>query len=431
MKIDRQQDAGMDRLLGGALGPAAPAQAGDCPTSGDFAAFVEGSLGAAERHRLEEHFSACGNCQQALAAIARMPSTDAARPVPVRGAAPLARWLRWLVPAGATVALLLAYLALSQPKRAQPEMELARSEAPASVQPPAQSRPSGPPPQPPSATASDAPAPTVLEKSERARRAVPKREPSVVAPAAPRAVTPPMAGSPAGQPRRGALAEGQIVAREAPAEKRAEAAARPGAVVDNLAFLQAAAKPTADAAPGVPSKAQVAAVPEKAQTALTPAPARPASPAGAAGQPPAAALRVGTVAESVVFRTAVPAAQNLPGGGLLVVAPDRRTEWRFDRGMAIWRTLDGGTSWKLQRPATTGEVLAGSSPDATTCWVVGREGLVLVTVDGERWETRSFVEKVDLVGVSARDARTATVTARDGRRFTTTDGGATWQPSKD
>jgi len=175
----------------------------------------------------------------------------------------------------------------------------------------------------------------------------------------------------------------------------------------------------------------VAAVPEKAQTALTPAPARPASPAGAAGQPPAAALRVGTVAESVVFRTAVPAAQNLPGGGLLVVAPDRRTEWRFDRGMAIWRTLDGGTSWKLQRPATTGEVLAGSSPDATTCWVVGREGLVLVTVDGERWETRSFVEKVDLVGVSARDARTATVTARDGRRFTTTDGGATWQPSKD
>jgi photosystem II stability/assembly factor-like uncharacterized protein len=38
----------------------------------------------------------------------------------------------------------------------------------------------------------------------------------------------------------------------------------------------------------------------------------------------------------------------------------------------------------------------------------------------------SFSENADLVAVSATDASTATVTTADGRKFSTSDGGATW-----
>jgi hypothetical protein len=434
VKTDRQRDAEMDRLLDRALRPAAPVQAGDCPAAGDLAAFVEGSLGAAERHRLEGHVSACDNCQQALAAIARMPPTDAAGPLPVRETAPFARWLRWLVPAGATALLLLVYFAVNQPKPARPDMQLARSEMPGRVAPPAETQRSTPPPETPPASVvsrgereqarAEAPDRTaeavrriVTGKSEQVKAAVPKREPSAVAEAQ-QAVAPPMAAGPAR-------------AKDVAQEKRADATGRQGVVMDNLAFLAPPAKPSAAPPPGAAAQAQVAAAQVQAPAgAVVPTPPT-APPAGVAGRPPAAAVRTDNVAESVMLRAAVSAPQNLPGPGPVVVAPDGGTRWWFDRGAAIWRTQDAGTSWQLQRPATTGEVLAGSSPNAMTCWAVGRDGLVLVIADGEHWETRSFVEKVDLVGVSARDARTATVTTRDGRRFTTTDGGATWQPSQD
>jgi photosystem II stability/assembly factor-like uncharacterized protein len=60
-------------------------------------------------------------------------------------------------------------------------------------------------------------------------------------------------------------------------------------------------------------------------------------------------------------------------------------------------------------------------------WIVGADGTVLVTTDGERWQPRAFPEPVDLVGVTASSDATATVTTRDGRRFTTADGGRTWR----
>ncbi len=100
--------------------------------------------------------------------------------------------------------------------------------------------------------------------------------------------------------------------------------------------------------------------------------------------------------------------------------------WRFDQGVAISRSSDGGRSWQPQFSATSGDLLAASAPDEATCWAVGRDGLVMVTTDAVHWETRPFPEKADLTGITARDIRTATLKTRDGRRFTTTDGGASW-----
>jgi hypothetical protein len=54
-------------------------------------------------------------------------------------------------------------------------------------------------------------------------------------------------------------------------------------------------------------------------------------------------------------------------------------------------------------------------------------GTVLMSNDRERWQRIAFPEAADLTGVTADDARTATVTASDGRTFRTSDGGVTWQ----
>jgi photosystem II stability/assembly factor-like uncharacterized protein len=75
------------------------------------------------------------------------------------------------------------------------------------------------------------------------------------------------------------------------------------------------------------------------------------------------------------------------------------------------------------------DLVAGTAPASTVCWVVGRTGTVLLTVDGRRWERLPFPEPVDVVSVQASDARTATVTTADGRRFRSTDAGRTWARS--
>jgi photosystem II stability/assembly factor-like uncharacterized protein len=125
---------------------------------------------------------------------------------------------------------------------------------------------------------------------------------------------------------------------------------------------------------------------------------------------------------------------------IVVMSPDGVTRWRAESAGVIARSRDGGVTWQRQgvgvvagplaRSSSAPTPLAGSSSAPTTCWFVGQAGLVLLTTDGERWGTRPFPERVDLVAVDARDSRSATVTARDGRRFGTADGGATWTPAR-
>jgi photosystem II stability/assembly factor-like uncharacterized protein len=63
------------------------------------------------------------------------------------------------------------------------------------------------------------------------------------------------------------------------------------------------------------------------------------------------------------------------------------------------------------------------------CWLAGRGGVVLVSIDGRSWQRRPVPEPTDLIAVRATDDKTVTVTAADGRTFTTKDGGLTWNPA--
>ena len=72
------------------------------------------------------------------------------------------------------------------------------------------------------------------------------------------------------------------------------------------------------------------------------------------------------------------------------------------------------------------DLTAGAAPSTSVCWVVGRGGVVLLSIDGRSWRRVAFPEITDLSAVRAADARAAAVTTADGRIFSTSDGGVTW-----
>jgi hypothetical protein len=69
----------------------------------------------------------------------------------------------------------------------------------------------------------------------------------------------------------------------------------------------------------------------------------------------------------------------------------------------------------------------GSAPSATVCWVIGREGLVLRTIDGKQFTRVTPPAPADLIAIAADDALRATVTTAGGQIFTTVDGGKSWK----
>ena len=71
----------------------------------------------------------------------------------------------------------------------------------------------------------------------------------------------------------------------------------------------------------------------------------------------------------------------------------------------------------------------------TVWWLVGREGAIGRTTDGEHWEriapptmaADASGKQPDWVSVLATDSQTVIIGTRDGQRYATHDGGKTWQ----
>jgi photosystem II stability/assembly factor-like uncharacterized protein len=119
----------------------------------------------------------------------------------------------------------------------------------------------------------------------------------------------------------------------------------------------------------------------------------------------------------------------------LLKAPSGSILWRAGNGGVIERSTDTGKTWVSQASPSRQDWLAGAAVSDTVCWLVGRNGSIARTTDGEHWipvnspplATGSSGKLPDWVGVTATDAQTAAITSGDQQRYVTNDGGQTWQ----
>jgi hypothetical protein len=111
---------------------------------------------------------------------------------------------------------------------------------------------------------------------------------------------------------------------------------------------------------------------------------------------------------------------------LLVHSADRASLWQIGPDTNI-RRYSIGQGWEEQDSGARFPLLAGSAPSKSVCWVVGRSGTILKTINGSKWQTLNSPTSADLVAVTATSALDATVTDANGGRFVTSDGGLSWR----
>jgi hypothetical protein len=189
------------------------------------------------------------------------------------------------------------------------------------------------------------------------------------------------------------------------------------------------------------------------EAAATPHAAPPPSPAPP--PPPARQIETQTQTQTAKERSAPaqPATEQIPGGGLAetvavdsttargviarrqapqapwvdVTSPDPLARWRFTRRGDVERSMDGGLSWTRERiPGARADLLAGAAPSSSVCWFGGRDGLVLRFTTSDGWQRVPLPVGAHVLTIEATDAQSATVHVSGGR-FTTKDGGKTWQ----
>jgi Photosynthesis system II assembly factor YCF48 len=152
--------------------------------------------------------------------------------------------------------------------------------------------------------------------------------------------------------------------------------------------------------------------------------AAPASASAAPATPASANLRRETFSAS----TSQPA---FASPDAVIVSSNPSTRFRLLTGGGVQRSADGGATWRIEVTGATETLIGGASPSPSVCWLIGRSGIVLLSIDGRTWRRVASPAAVDLRAITATDHENATVTTADGRSFVTTDGGQTWTRSPD
>jgi hypothetical protein len=121
------------------------------------------------------------------------------------------------------------------------------------------------------------------------------------------------------------------------------------------------------------------------------------------------------------------AGQMVFGSGYVMIAtPDPAVFWRIAPDGLVEHSTDTGTTWEDTQISSHEPLLAGAAPERNVCWLVGRDGLILITRDARRWKQLEPPVRLDIVSVEAKDAASATIKLADGTRYETSDGGKKW-----
>ncbi|HEX4003091.1 MAG TPA: zf-HC2 domain-containing protein [Candidatus Acidoferrales bacterium] len=425
----REHDDAMAGLLKRSL--AGDAGAGnDCPGPEILAAYFERSLAADETARMDRHLSGCVRCREELAALARAEAEAPATSIAdARRKAPRASWIwdwRWLAPVAA-VLVITAIWATRRPALTQ--ITNHAGQPPASVAP-SQLKQSGP--------SASAPGKTIPLRAAPAPAH--PHEPPKLPPQKDSGAANPVDREKSGDVGRSPLAnlQSQNSARDLPP------AIRDYSQLDSVS--KKAAEPpikSAERAPNAPpaAKDESATVESRAEI-VQPSPAGAPTPTkaengplvgavgGAIGPATADAKQERAAENRLRMAQVAELTQEQRAAGFTVQTPDTNVLWHIRDSGFIERSVDGGATWHGTLPKQNAHYIAGSAPSANILWLVGRNGVVLLTQDGSHWQTIAPPQQTDFVGVTARDAWSATVTAADGRRFSTSNQGADWTGAK-
>lgn len=433
MDSNNQTKPGVNLLREGLHGSAEA-----CPDPEILAAYFERSLDAGEVARWELHFSQCTHCRERLATISRASAANGAELAAIKSS----RWAwlwdwRMLAPVAAMLVVGAIWIehepgpivgkhhatvAMSR----QDQQQSLQSPSQYDIAPQSDAAPSLPP-----KTATQARAVNPSGETDalgRHSQPLPSPKPSdekkdsvlggAIGNGVPSRVWP---GS--NEPLRdkeSASTHANSIASNAP---RAPATKSTGNGTE--AGVGVGISPNSSAAGGVRSE-------EKSATATaadeSQAQATALEPTVAAGNSRATA----TVSEARAKLAYSPAlAQMSVVSAGIIPTPDPMVSWRISEIGFVERTTNAGASWKKEKLRSFEphpQITTGYAPTAKTCWLVGRNGVILLTVDGSHWTPIPPPLTADFVAVTAQDNFSATVTAADGRTFQTGDAGDHWRP---
>ena len=475
-KIRRREETLASRV-GEALDRLKPGGPGECPDAEVIAAYAEQALEAAESAHWDSHFATCARCRKILRVLAASADTPLAEkevarlgelvsavraPTAVpRKPAGRARTIfpdwrpRWLAPALGVAAVLAVWFALRTPWRATgrgasatlvaqaPKEELPRSPAPTEVDQFSkearlqdQKSEAAPPLGRPSVNAQSFD--STLEGREKSRadtgtakdkispnadeeiNSLKKQEKELNAPPDRREI------QPAPNPPPPPLPSKSQDAMQASAEPQSEVKAATGTPAPPpLPQARAKANEAAAPSPAVPPSTSQSVV----VTDSTPqVGATNATLGGTIQQTPSDLPLNGRAYDALTFRLT-------RDYSTLLKAPSGSILWRAGKSGVIEYSGNAGRDWVSQKSPSEEDWVAGAAVSNTVCWLVGRNGAIARTLDGNRWKrvtppaqaATTGGKLADWTGITARDAQTATITASDGRKYATANGGKTWQ----
>ena len=122
--------------------------------------------------------------------------------------------------------------------------------------------------------------------------------------------------------------------------------------------------------------------------------------------------------------------RNASMAGMQIVAtPDPKVFWVIGSNGTVLKTEDGDKSLRLQKTGEGMKVLAGSAVNKKVCWLIAEKGIVLRTTDGgKHWLTVGSPGAANFTAIKAVSATEATIADASGKMsYSTADGGATWR----
>ncbi len=457
----RRREEALVRRLGEAFDRMGPPGVGECPDSERIAAYYERALAPEEIAQWEAHFAACARCRKilaVLAASAEAPLADqeverlgvlASAPQAQPHREPAARpertsgfhWrLRWLVPAFGAATALVLWFAVRPPWRPvnRTSSQILIAEAPKIAAPSggANSVLAGNP----VLGRSNAPARTAApsskaKDSQAAKSQVPAAgSDNLIAldnAANERLALQDKLAERAAKTALAQNAEGNEKTKRTESSGGVGGAATPG----TLGSLSPAA-PT----PAAPPRPAIAASSGQAEVGALQKQSAPAARAAANATPKAAPApdnQPSAVGDARATNAAplIALEQMSRAWSLLLKLPSSGAMWRMGNDGRIDHSDDGGQTWKLQASAVQGDWLSGAGVSGTVWWLVGRDGAIARTTDGEHWArvvppalaADASGKQPDWLDIVASDSQTATITAGNQQRYATHDGGKTWQ----